>query len=372
MPFSYWEKAHFINDIDLLIIGSGIVGLTSAWYYKNLFPHHKVVVLERDFLPNGASTKNAGFACLGSPTEILDDLSRRTEAEVLETLQMRWNGLKRLRSLVGDEEMEYQACGGFELFRPSEASVVSEVRDSVSDLNALFREATGERNAVTLITGVPTPSFQTQAALRLEGALNPGRMIKELLKKVRKAGIDVWNGVSVASINEAGAKVEVNSNRGMFQSDRVLICTNGFGNDLVGNIDLKPARAQVLVAKTEKKHGWRGTFHLNEGYYYFRDLDEHRLLFGGGRQLNFKGETTTLSETTNLIQNNLEKLLKVDLLNNSPFEIEARWAGIMGVGSAKQPIIKRSSDRVGIALRMGGMGIAIGSEVGYEAARLWS
>ena len=372
MPFSYWEKAHFTNDIDLLIIGSGIVGLTSALYYKDLFPHHKVVVLERDFLPNGASTKNAGFACLGSPTEILDDLSHRTEEEVLKTLQMRWNGLNRLRSLVGEKEMDYQPCGGFELFRSTEASTVSKVKASLSNLNSIFLEATGQKNAIAFDSSFTSSSFSNCAALRLEGALNPALMIKELLKKTQQAGVQLWNGVTVTSVNESSKMVQTQTDRGAFLSDRVLVCTNGFGNALVADLDLQPARAQVLVAKSEQPHGWKGTFHLNEGYYYFRHIDEHRLLFGGGRQLDFKGETTTEIATTELIQNNLEEILKQEVLGNTSFSVETRWAGIMGVGGAKQPIIKRSSDRIGMALRMGGMGIAIGSEVGHQAARLWS
>ena len=65
MHVSFWERESFYNDIDYAIIGSGIVGLSAAIELKEKYPKAKVVVLEKGFLPSGASTKNAGFACFG-------------------------------------------------------------------------------------------------------------------------------------------------------------------------------------------------------------------------------------------------------------------------------------------------------------------
>jgi glycine/D-amino acid oxidase-like deaminating enzyme len=95
-------------------------------------------------------------------------------------------------------------------------------------------------------------------------------------------------------------------------------------------------------------------------------------LFGGGRNLDFKGETTTDFAITKRIQDQLEKLLKEVILPDTPFEIEHRWAGIMGVGKEKKPIIQAVSKNVIAAVRMGGMGVAIGSLVGKKAAELAS
>src|SRR5690606_24987797 len=107
------------------------------------------------------------------------------------------------------------------------------------------------------------------------------------------------------------------------------------------------------------------TFHLDEGYYYFRNLDD-RILFGGGRNLDFKGEETTSFGETRLIQQRLEDLLRTVILPYTPFEIDLRWSGIMAMGAQKLPIVKPLSDRVFCGVRMGGMGIAIGSIVGRD------
>ena len=53
-----------------------------------------------------------------------------------------------------------------------------------------------------------------------------------------------------------------------------------------------------------------------------------------------------------------------------PFEIDRRWSGIMGLGKQKRPIIKQLSSDVYCGIRLGGMGVAIGSLVGASLAEL--
>src|SRR6185369_8374728 len=102
MQLSYWEQESFFNHIDLLVIGGGIVGLNAAWHAKKIAPRLKVAVFERGSIPMGASTRNAGFACFGSPSELLDDLSRNSEEEVFSLVEKRWKGLSKLRKNLGD------------------------------------------------------------------------------------------------------------------------------------------------------------------------------------------------------------------------------------------------------------------------------
>jgi glycine/D-amino acid oxidase-like deaminating enzyme len=108
---------------------------------------------------------------------------------------------------------------------------------------------------------------------------------------------------------------------------------------------------------------------MDEGYYYFRNIDS-RILLGGGRNLDFKGEETSTFGETALIQDKLEELMWTHILPNTPFEIDLRWSGIMGMGNQKKPIIKQLANNVYCGLRLGGMGIAIGSSVGKELANL--
>ena len=59
MNLSYWEQKEWLQNIDFTIVGSGIVGLSTAVFLKKRFPKSKILVLEKGILPQGASTKNA-------------------------------------------------------------------------------------------------------------------------------------------------------------------------------------------------------------------------------------------------------------------------------------------------------------------------
>ena len=100
-----------------------------------------------------------------------------------------------------------------------------------------------------------------------------------------------------------------------------------------------------------------------------RNIGE-RVLFGGGRNLDFKGEATTEHALTKRIQSKLDELLETMILPGTPYTVDVRWAGTMGVGAKKAPIVKKISGNVYCAVRMGGMGVALGSLTGEEAAEM--
>jgi aspartate oxidase len=84
MQLSYWEIKNWFSNVDYTIVGSGIVGLHTAIRLRERFPKAKILILEKGILPQGASTKNAGFACFGSVSEIIDDFNTHCEEEVIE------------------------------------------------------------------------------------------------------------------------------------------------------------------------------------------------------------------------------------------------------------------------------------------------
>lgn len=369
MNLSYWEIKSWLSQINYTIVGSGIVGLNCALQLKQKFPKSKILILERGMLPQGASTKNAGFACFGSLSEIIDDLQSHSEEEVLALIQKRINGLNLLRQNLSDQAIDYQQLGGYELFN--------------KDSQALFESCLSERESINKllfpvlhesIFELKANDFGFQKIKKklifnpFEGQIDTGKMMEALLLKVQSAGIKILNNVTVESFTELNNVVEVKTSHFQFKTDKLLIATNGFASQLITET-VEPARAQVLITKPITNLPVKGTFHLDKGYYYFRNIND-RILLGGGRNLDFKAEETTEMTETDLIQNHLEQFLKTTILPNIPFEVEYRWSGIMGVGNQKNAIVKQLSNHVFCGVRLGGMGIAIGSIIGKELAQL--
>ncbi|WCO01756.1 NAD(P)/FAD-dependent oxidoreductase [Psychroserpens ponticola] len=368
MNLSYWEIKSWLTNVDYTIVGSGIVGLNCALQLRQRFPKANILVLEKGMLPQGASTKNAGFACFGSLSEIIDDLKSHSQEEVFQLVKKRINGLQLLRQTLGDDNINYQQLGGYELFSKTD-DLFEECKAKQDNINSFLKPLF---NQEVFRFQSNTFGFQNSHDIlsvnQFEGQIDTGKMMMSLTQLALNSGIKILNNIKVETFSEDSTSVKIKTNQFEFTSSKLLIATNGFASTL--NIsEVKPARAQVLITKPIDNLNIKGTFHLNQGYYYFRNIDD-RILFGGGRHLDFKGEETTELKQTQLIQNKLENLLKTIILPNTPFEIEQRWSGIMGVGQQKKPIVNQLNDNVYCGVRLGGMGIAIGSLVGKELADL--
>lgn len=366
--YSYWELDQYFKTFDLIIVGSGIVGLSTAISFKQKNKKARVLVLEKGILPSGASTKNAGFACFGSPSELLDDLGRMKKENVWNTVEMRWNGLNLLRKRLGDKNIDYKEWGGFELF--DTLNDFTFCKENIPLLNKEIYNNLGIKNTYTDVSK-KNKNFSKIAGVILnknEGQINTGKMMRSLISLAHKHDVTVLNGIAIHKIKDTGRVVELVSNAGVFKAAKVVVATNGFAKELLQVKDVQPARAQVLITKPIKGLKIKGTFHYMQGYYYFRNIDD-RILFGGGRNLDRETETTTEIQLNDKLQSNLDHLLKTMILPGIKHEVEHRWSGIMGVGSEKKPIIEFVSKNVLAAVRMGGMGVAIGSMVGEIAAK---
>ncbi len=369
MQLSYWELKNWFTNVDYTIVGSGIVGLHCALALRERFPSAKIVVLEKGILPQGASTKNAGFACFGSISEILDDLKSHSEDEVLALVKKRWKGSQLLRKRLGDKVIDFKPFGGYELFLKDDEAFFEDCIQKIPFINEVLKPIF---KADVFEKQVDRFSFQNIFDYLIfnpfEGQIDTGNMMQALLKETTSKEILILNQQNVSSYQDLNGKVEVVTNEISFTTNKLLFATNGFATQLTEG-KVQPARAQVLITKPIENLDIKGTFHLDKGYYYFRNVG-NRILFGGGRNLDFEGETTTDLSQTKIIQDSLEQLLKNVILPKYDFEIEHRWSGIMGVGNHKKPIVEQLSENVYCGVRMGGMGVAIGSLIGQELADL--
>jgi len=369
MELSYWELKNWFTNVDYTIVGSGIVGLHTALRLRERFPTAKILVLERGMLPQGASTKNAGFACFGSLSEIMDDLKTHSEDDVVALIEKRWKGLQLLRKRLGDSAIDFKPHGGYELFLKEDEFGFNECVSKIPFINEVLKPLF---KADVFSKAVDRFGFQNIHEYLIfnpfEAQIDTGNMMQELLKQAISADILILNQQTVTSYLDAGNHVEVVLNDFSFKTQKLLFATNGFASELTKGA-VKPARAQVLITEPIHNLDIKGTFHLDKGYYYFRNIND-RILLGGGRNLDFEGETTTEFGQTKIIQNRLEDLLKNVILPNQDFQIAHRWSGIMGIGNSKNPVVTQLSENVFCGVRLGGMGVAIGSLIGTELADL--
>ena len=368
---SYWEHQAFFGPADVVVVGAGLVGLTAALYLKQRCPTWRVVVLERGLLPSGASTKNAGFACFGSISELIEQEKR---GDLQAVVSARCAGLARLRELVGDAELDYQPVGGYELFRHEEAALATKCFAKIDYFNELLAPVVGHartfRDASSEGGRFGFAGVGTLLKNECEGSLDTGRMMHALLARVWAADVPVLTSCGVEAIEAmAGGGSRVHLTHGTcIDAGQVLVATNAFAAELLPDLGVVPGRGQVLVTQPLPGVSLPGTFHYDHGYAYFRQLPDQRLLLGGGRNLDFAAEATTTPGLTEPVQQYLEALLHDVILPGQRPRIDYRWSGVMGFGPTLEPVIDWVKPGVLAAVRCNGMGVAMGAGTGWQAA----
>ena len=374
MNLSYWEKSSFLADADYVIVGAGIVGLFAAITLKKAQPSARVVLLERSFLPSGASTKNAGFACFGSISELMEQEQTCSKSEFLSVIQQRWQGLNLLISTLGAEQIAFEPCGGYELFTTEESEPYQACKDKLNYYNDLLKEHIGASSPIFSIADERIKEFGFKGIEHLifnayEGKIDAGKMMQTLIAKARSLGVEIFFGAEVLAYQTQNNQVKISGKNFEINTKKILIATNAFAKQLIPNLSVVPGRGQVLITKPIQNIQFNSTFHYQKGYFYFRNIDD-RILIGGGRNLFFEQEQSTEMGNTENILSSLKTLLSDKICPDQPIEIDYAWSGIMAFGDQLQPIIEKIAEGVFLAVRCNGMGIAMGSKTGESLAKL--
>lgn len=365
---SVWELETFYRKRDIVIIGAGFTGLWTAISIKERFPEKSVLIIERNSVPLGASTRNAGFACFGSLTEVIADAEKMGWEKTLNLVKMRFEGLQKIQTYFENTDIDFELSGGFEILNTNEPL------QRIDEVNEKLKS----------ITGIETTYFLNQNKIKefglgkseylvenpCEGSLHSGKLLQKLVEKCHELKVEFLFGAEVENIVENVNNIEVQLSKNLsIISNQLIHCTNAFASQFLKEEEIIPARGQIILAEPIKNLKLKGTFHYGEGFYYFRNLGD-RILLGGGRNQDFKTEETTAFETTEFLQNHLENFLKEVILPDQNIEIAMQWSGIMAMGSEKTPIVKQISEKQFCAVRLSGMGVALAPKIGEIMAEM--
>jgi len=383
MAISAWEQSTYYAPKDVVIIGCGFVGLWTAYELINKYPKMQITILERGVIPSGASTRNAGFSCFGSVSELMYDVQLMGEANMLETVKMRYNGLQKIQRTFDKKTIDYDQFGGYELFEKNGPYDIQQLDKDIAYLNKILAPVlkTPKKNGKYLpiytneTKKIKQFGFQAIEALAFspfEGQLNSAKLVLALQQTVQSKGVQILFNTEVKKFKSHKKGVTIQTNlEAPLETKQLLICTNGFTKQLMPSLDVVPARGQVFITEPIPNLKFKGTFHFDEGFYYFRNVG-NRLLLGGARNKDFKNEKTYSLETSPIIQKTLEDFMMKRILpkGSKKPKIELRWSGTMGMGKIKKPIIEELQPNIFCAVRMSGMGVAIAPIVAERAVKL--
>ncbi len=365
---SYWESKIWKKKFDLIVVGSGITGATAAIHFAKRNPGKRVLVLDQFQLGFGATSKNAGFICFGSPTELLET-QKNFGKEFLESqLRKKWHGHQILLKTFGASAVQAKMQGGAEVF--TDVSSFDAVFEEMIKLNELFKKVTKLSEQFSSMPS-PFPLFHSSATkIKVEGNLDSGLLMNQVRKKFSAFHIPFLGGLRVEKFEKTSNGIILEGDGFEFLTEKVLFATNAFASQKPLDLPVSPGRGLVKVSSPLSYPFPNGTFHLDRGYTYFRKVDGNRLLIGGFRNLDKKTEETLEVGQNEVISSAINMVTERNILGFLP-NWDYSWNGWMGFTENESPIIQTIDDGIVVAAGMNGMGVSLGPFVALEALRLF-
>lgn len=369
---SYWERSILLRKFDFLILGAGLIGKQISLKIKAKYPHARVGIVDRSPISYGASTRNAGFACFGSVSEIADDLKNSSTNEVMALLNKRYQGINLLVQTFGADNIGYRNTGSYEIFTNS--SDFSDAQNQVDHINALLSETIGHQDTFQWqnIEHFKMKCMDQCLYNPLEGMINSGMLNETISNLVHQAGIIPLYGLNITSLHPSNNRYTLLSEDGYeLTCNQLIVANNAFSSQLLPELDVIPARGQIILTQPLDHIPFDGIFHHDKGYIYFRNID-NRILLGGARNVFKDTEQTYDFSGSDDLYEYLYQFLTNTILPNQSVEIDMHWSGIMAMGAEKLPIVKRVDQHLTLCVRMSGMGVALGPILSEEVLELLS
>lgn len=373
ISLSIWEKESFYDPQDIIIVGAGLMGLWTAWELKKRKQSLRITIVESSITPLGASTRNAGFACFGSPTELLHDAAAIGTDAMLQVAEMRYKGIEKIKAHFREEQIGFDYCGGYECINRNYTGW-DNIDENIGWLNKALQNITGNpdifNRADAKLPGLGLQNFDGLIENISEAALHSGKLVAFLTQMVQSTGVRILYGTEITHWEKSSSKILVYTHQQInLSTTQLLFCTNAFTNILLPGLPVTPARGQIIVTSPISNLAMKGTFHFDEGFYYWRNLGQ-RILIGGGRNSAFTEEQTTDLSGSEKIKKALTTFLEEHLQSGYQYIIDYHWSGIMGFTNDKKPFVGEVQEGVFASIACNGIGVALIPIIAEQASEL--
>lgn len=366
---SIWEES-YLNHCDVAIIGGGFLGQWCAYYLSLKHPTLNIHLYEKDAFSLGASTRNAGFSCFGTLGELIADSEKSSFNEALNLLIKRYKGLEAIKHFCNTQKIaiDYEASGGFEILKKEE---FEQVAGHIEHVNSVLKDTLSIDNTFN-VAHLQKENLPFHSSLHLiknlyEGGLNSFKLLQGLKEVNQSFGVKTIYGLDAKEIHDGMVYLTSPLREMETHAKHIIIATNASSNHLTHTQTVTPGRGQVFWCDNLDLP-FKGTFHYDSGYYYFRTIGHHQLLIGGARNLAIKQEETLRFGVNEVIEKHILDFVH-HTLNIPAFKIEKKWQGIMGFSHNKLPFIqnlRHLGEQVWHLHACNGMGVAMAPKIAQE------
>ncbi|MFQ3544336.1 L-2-hydroxyglutarate oxidase [Halobacillus rhizosphaerae] len=234
-----------------LIIGGGIVGLSTAYSLVQKYPQAKIAVIEKEVEWASHQTgRNSGVIHSGvyyKPGSLKARMAKQGSASMV--------------AFCKAHDIKHEVCGKV---------LVATEQEELPRMEALYERVQKNKLNVTKITREELleiePHVNGLAALKVPttGIVDYKQVTETLASLIQEAGVDLFLGTKVKNLEEVQEEVVIDTNQGSFKSKYLINCAGLHSDRLVkmANIhtDLKivPFRGEYFTLAKEKRHLVKG------------------------------------------------------------------------------------------------------------------
>ncbi|MGH9323562.1 MAG: NAD(P)/FAD-dependent oxidoreductase [Vicinamibacteria bacterium] len=377
-----YEKAPALardRSCDVVIIGGGFTGVSTAYHLSKRFPDRSVVLIEARELANGASGRNGG-----QMLNWIHGFEPRTSEEAGRIYDATREGIRTVHEIVTEHGLDVpmRREGHLDVFTDAKAADAAEASLSMLAsagirLRFLRRRELTDRIDLEGVEG---------AILDPEGGeLDGVAFLRELRPVLEGRGVEIFEGTPALRIRE-GRTIEIETPSGVLKARAAVLATNAYTPHLgYFKRGLIPLHSHVVGTEARTREDW-ARLGWKSGANFIDDrprlsygtlTSSGRLLFGGGSNASYQyafGNGTRIRGPEEGAAEAMRRQLLRYLPRLEEVPVVHRWSGPVALTLSRLPTmgVRGAHRNLYFALGYSGHGVTLANLAGKVLTDLYS
>jgi glycine/D-amino acid oxidase-like deaminating enzyme len=349
------EPLRGTHKADVVVIGGGFTGLSSAYHIKRRYPQKRVVLLEGACCGYGASGRNGGFCITTSLLNWEETDPDRREKD----LEVSFFGLKQIKEMISEHAVDCDLEENGMLEVAMNDKQMQSLESYSEDLRSFGLDSTliqGEE----LEAEIKSPLFTAGLMVPYGATLNPAKLARGMKKVVEDVGVDVRERTVVTRITP-GKVHHVDTELGEIHSPDLVIALNAYGRKLglfknrIFPISVFQIATEPLSETQWDSVGWKnrqGLSDLRALFSYSVPTADGRIIMGGS-DFTYYSHDALSSGNDKTVTNRISENLFAFFPQLKGLQIEHAWGGTTAYAIGRVPSVGVMGDNQNIYYGVG-------------------